>query len=431
MNDIANGLKFDETMHGWLRATEDECGYEAGARLAESISSYARLSVTVSLYRTVQTGYKGALTGTLSYSALSDDPLLITQGFVDLLTVDPDVSDAINLIYSLKLLSTDGKTYIFRGHKTLDSSIAFSISRTWSATTTLLTTISLPDGTQVAKGVLRLSLKDLIIQMSSIRCNSGIKFMQRLCSKIHFLGFFACKLIPYMLGPLRTLEYHDAAQQDNAYFVSGHIQKRSPVETWIRSTDGVRICIKKWEPATRNSLSKTPVVLIPGASVDDQIFSLSTVPTNIIDYLTLQGHPCYVPILRFGIGDEAKNGWTVFDARLDVKAALQYVRKQENNRSVYAIVHCLGSIATATALLHGDVDASWFSGLACSQVFTDLIYSKDNDFKAQNQVLIKIYKVSGDHGERMAAAKHFWHRDLLVTGFPVDHHQQRHGFKSC
>jgi hypothetical protein len=139
---------------------------------------------------------------------------------------------------------------------------------------------------------------------------------------------------------------------------------------------------------------ETPIVLIPGASVDHQTFSLPTVSVNTIDYLTFQGYRCYVPVLRFGISAEAKDGWTVFEARLDVKAALEYIRAREDNRKVYAIVHYLGSIATATALLQGDLEADWLCGITCSQVFTDLIYSTDNNFKANHQILIEAYRVS-------------------------------------
>lgn len=82
-------------------------------------------------------------------------------------------------------------------------------------------------------------------------------------------------------------------------------------------------------------------MLIPGASVDHQTFSLPTVSVNTIDYLTFQDYRCYVPVLRFGISAEAKDGWTVFEAQLDVKAALEHVRAREDNRKVYAIVHYL------------------------------------------------------------------------------------------
>lgn len=58
------------------------------------------------------------------------------------------------------------------------------------------------------------------------------------------------------------------------------------------------------------------------------------------------GYRCYVPVLQASIGNKAKNGWTVFgwtvfDARLDVKTAFEYGREQGTNRKVYAIVHCL------------------------------------------------------------------------------------------
>ena len=61
---------------------------------------------------------------------------------------------------------------------------------------------------------------------------------------------------------------------------------------------------------------------------------------------------------------------------------------------MYAIFHCLGNIATATALLHGDIEACWLCGMTCSQVFNNLIYSKDNNLMARHQTLVEAYRVS-------------------------------------
>jgi hypothetical protein len=47
-----------------------------------------------------------------------------------------------------------------------------------------------------------------------------------------------------------------------------------------------------------------------------------------------------------------------------------------------------------TALLHGDIEASWLCGMTCSQVLIDPIYSKDSDPKAKHQTLVKAYRVS-------------------------------------
>lgn len=353
------------------------------------LSSSAVATITVGVYRTESGNYRGCATGHVSFSALSREPLLITRGHVDFFTVDEEVSDAVNLIYRLKLIDTDGKEYDLHGHKTIDSRITLSPLRTWAVTTTLFTTILRKDGTQVAKGILRLSPRGFVSELFSLRCSPSIGYVQQACAKSRFLSFFTHSLIPYFLSPLRPLQYHDSGPVH-----CDDWKKTMPHGIQILAADGVQLHVKIWEPSPHVPSKRTPIVLIPGAAVDNQIFSLPTIPVNAIDYFTSQGYRCYVPVLRFGIGNEARNGWTVFDARLDVKAALEYIRAKENNMKVYAIVHCLGSIATATALLQGDIDATWFCGMTCSQVFTDLIYSTDNHFKASHQSLLKLYKVS-------------------------------------
>lgn len=389
LNRLSDGLQFDEDLHGFLRPRGEHCDFETCAETAAATLSHAKLSVAVSIYRHIRDTYEGVATGTLSYTALSPDPLLIIEGTVSFFTPDLSVSDAVNLVYDLELLSTDGTHYNFYGYKVIDSSVAFSAFTTWKCTTTLYTTISLPDGTQVAKGILRLSPGGFAAEIASFRCSPEIRLMRRITAMIRFFNFFIINLTPYTLGPFRTLQYSDGLNVDFRHF-----QKPQPVEVWIRSADGVKFCIKKWEAST-GAPRRMPLVLIPGASVDDQLFSTPTIPTNAIDYFTSRGYRCYVPILRFGASnDEARDGWTVFDSRLDVTAALQYIRDQEEDRKVYVIVHCLGSIAMATALLNGDIEADWFSGMTCSQVFTDLLYSKDNVFKARHQILIQLYKVS-------------------------------------
>ena len=386
---LLEGLRFDETMTGFLQAADCDCSFQKATESARAASNSAQLSMTVRLYRPGPGSYRGSATGTLSYAAISQHPLLITEGSVSFFTVDEDVSDAVNLVYDMELLSTEGMEYTLHGYKRIDSSIAFSALKTWRATTTLCTTIRRRNGTLAAKGMLHVSARNLLEEMLSFHCSGNATLLQRFWHQAQFLAFFARNVVSYTLSPLRSLQYHGPVG-----FHVGDNKKPTPTESWVQSDDGVRFCIKKWEPSPQVPSKETPIVLIPGASVDDRIFFLQTIPTNTIDYFTSQGYRCYVPILRFGIGDEAKNGWTVFDARLDVKAALQYVRDHEDNKKLYAIVHCLGSIAMATALLNGDVDASWLCGMTCSQVFTDLMYSRDNDFKARHQVLIRAYKVS-------------------------------------
>jgi len=143
----SNGLSFDEILEGFIVMNNGSCGFEIASALAETVSNPVKLSTKVYLHRLDNGSYKGVATGIVLCGVLSQDPLLIIKGSVNLFTLDPDVSDAVNLIYDLNLLSVTGETYNFYGKKIIDSSIAFSVSKTWMATTTLYTTISRMDGT--------------------------------------------------------------------------------------------------------------------------------------------------------------------------------------------------------------------------------------------------------------------------------------------
>jgi hypothetical protein len=47
--------------------------------------------------------------------------------------------------------------------------------------------------------------------------------------------------------------------------------------------------MKIWEPNEGVEKRDMPIVMIPGASVDEKIFSLPTIPTNTVDYFTSLG----------------------------------------------------------------------------------------------------------------------------------------------
>ncbi|KAI8932246.1 hypothetical protein NX059_011125 [Plenodomus lindquistii] len=255
--------------------------------------------------------YTGTATGALICEAISRDPLSITRGVIRLFTVDPDVSDAVNLLYDLDLLGTNGEVYHLHGFKRIDPRITLSPSKTWAATTTLFTTIDRRDKSGIARGILRLSMRGFIDQVLSLRCPHTLGLHGQIHERIKFLEFFARNLASYVFSPARPLEHCDTQ------LAIGINEKATPRETWITSGDGVRFCVKCWNPPTRMVPKLTPIVMIPGAGVDEQVFSLPAISTNTIDYFTSHGYRCYVPVLRFGNPDEAKTGWTVFDARLD------------------------------------------------------------------------------------------------------------------
>jgi hypothetical protein len=375
-------VRFLETMEGYVYIGANVTEFRTAETAAKAASSTAELTLRVTVHRESSSSYHGAAHGTFSCGALSPDPLLVINGSVSFFTVNKDVADARHLVYYLELMSTQGKTYILRGYKHIDSSITLSISRTWRATTTLYTTITDSTGTLVGRGILRLSLPAFVSELQSMYS------LSKMWPCFMFLSFFAQNIASYFFTPFRPLQQPTPATDSSGYF-----EKPTPKLVTLTADDGVTFPLKIWQPPSTAVSKHTPLLLMPGASVDEQIFSLPTLPINTVDYFTSLGYTCYVPVLRFGAGQNARYGYTAFDARLDVRAAVKYVYEQEA-RKVYIVAHCLGSIATAMALLTGEIDARSIAGMTVSQVFTHTILSPDNVFKAQKPWLIKLYRVS-------------------------------------
>ncbi|KAF1937241.1 FAD/NAD(P)-binding domain-containing protein [Clathrospora elynae] len=381
------GVQFEETMLGHIYIGNDISDFKTAEKVANAAACSAQLTVTVDARRAKNGSYLGFPGGIFACHALSLDPLLITNGAVEFFKTDEDVADATSLVYDLDLLSTNGTKYAFHGYKRLDSAVAFSVSRTWSATTTLFTTITGSDGLVIGRGILHLPLCNFISELWSLRSCTKVSTWSNLYSQARFLDFFVKNIASYYLSPFRSLQYPTSFADTTGYYT-----KAIPSTVSLTSDDGQHFPIKIWHPAPGTFEKYTPLMFIPGASVDDQIFSLPTIPTNTIDYFTSLGYRCYVPVLRFGIGEAARNSDTVYNARLDVRAAMKYVREREGKREIYVVAHCLGSIAMGIALLCGDVEARWIKGMTCSQVFINLIFSSDNALKARSG-LVKVYEM--------------------------------------
>lgn len=366
-------------MQGFVHIGSDITNFEAAESAARSASSAARFDLRVTTYPDAHDGFVGIAHGTFSCGVLSSEPLLVVNGSVQFFAVDKTVSDAKNLVYQLDLVSTTGEPYQLLGRKIIDPSITLSVSRTWLATTTLYTTITDSAGTTVARGILHLSLRDLISELRSLHS------LNQFWPRLQFLFFFAGQIASYFFAPLRPLQQFEPGDK-------GHYAKPAPACMEVMARDGVTAPLKLWLPPSSVVAKSTPLLLIPGASVNDKLFSMPTIPINAIDYFTSLGYRCYVPILRFGAGENARYGYTAYDARLDVRAAVEYVYQQEGVK-MYVVAHCLGSIATAMALLTGEVSANLIAGLTVSQVFAHIMYSPDNAFKARRPWMISLYEV--------------------------------------
>ncbi|KAH7413773.1 hypothetical protein DE146DRAFT_707398 [Phaeosphaeria sp. MPI-PUGE-AT-0046c] len=399
-------VRFDEIMQGFVHIGSDITNFETAQRVARIASSSARLDLRLAVRPDTHDGFLGISHGTFSCSALSSEPLLIVNGSVQFFVADENVSDARILAYRLDLMTTAGDTYKLLGHKIIDPSITLSVLRTWQATTTLYTTIDDSAGKVVGRGILHLTLRNFISEVRSLYS------LNEFWPCLPFLCFFARQIASYFLAPLRSLQQSEPGTK-------GYYTKPAPLRMTITAKDGVTIPLKLWLPPSTVAAKSTPLLLVPGASVNEDLFSMPTIPVNSVDYFTSLGYKCYVPILRFGAGENARYGYTAFDARLDVRAAVEYVYRQEGTK-VYVVAHCLGSIATAMALLTGEVNATLIAGMTVSQVFAHIMYSPDNAFKARRPRIISIYeRLSSTPWYSISTSTPIHILDTLLRFYPV------------
>jgi hypothetical protein len=328
-------------------------------------------------------------TGTFSCGALSKDPMLIVRGEVQFFTPDEEVSDATSLVYKLTLLTTDGQTYLFNGYNVIGAGLSSSFSSSWTAATTLSSCITRLDGSLVGRGRLHLSWRNFASELKGFRpTGSGDLLTTTVLPPLQFWNYFARNIAQFLFRPLSRLQYPD--QTHSGYTPKVAAQR---IDT-LTASDGVQTTTKVWAPDPRFKGDKKalPVLMIPGVSVDDQVFSLPTIPTNAVEYFTARGYTVYVHTPRFGRTPAAKKGYTVYDARLDIAAAMKFVHDQFPGK-MYIICHCAGAIATSMGLLDGTLPPEWIQGLTASQVFFTQHFGTINALKARTSLLPNILKV--------------------------------------
>ncbi|KAL0568713.1 hypothetical protein V5O48_013266, partial [Marasmius crinis-equi] len=425
------GMQFTEIMDGHIYIGDDIEDFVVAENAAKGGSSSAHFYLSVDAFdvKTLieRADHSSLATGTFSCGALSKDPLLILRGEVQFFTPDLSVSDAEQLAYKLTMLSTDGQTYLLNGYKTVDGDIAFSASDTWKATTTLSVTITKPDenGRVVGRGRLYISWRNFKSEVKSFGGGG-------LAPKAGFVGYFARSLANFFVGPFRKMEF--AAAPGDDYLVPpgsdstvgtrvGYLEKPKPVKTVVlKARDGVETTVRVWAPTAVEGKGKIPILMVPGASVDYQIYAMPTIPVNSVDYFTGLGHTVYVVTPRFGLTPTVKMSSTTVDAALDIVAAMEFLRKEEDGRKFYAIVHCYGAIVTSAGMLNGSIPASWMAGMSVSQVFFRNKFGKVNQVKGGTTILPRVYRAIAGPWYPAVTPKHSvfqWLVDQILRFYPV------------
>jgi hypothetical protein len=235
---------------------------------------------------------------------------------------------------------------------------------------------------------MRIQPQDFLSEIMTLT-PTGSNILDKVKSVANFMTFFTRKSLYLFLAPFTALQY---PSQTYSGFVNDTPRSKS---FKIMARDGVYTSLHMWEP-TNTSVPTKNLFMIPGASVDHQIFALPTIQLNAVNYFQRAGYRVFITVHRIGVLMEAQNSWTTFDARLDIKACLEYIRKhyptyaesdsdapndKREPEPIYSIAHCMGSVAFSTGLLDGTIPAKWIKGVTCSQVFMNPIWNCMNMIK--------------------------------------------------
>ena len=412
------GFGFTEVMSGFLHHEDDADGasyaalqrddsharaaFEQAYRRAAGLSESARFFLSAQAFDTSDLvndpGHRGMLTGTFVCPTLPGSPFMVQRGAFGLFVADHQAPGTRNLTYDFDMRGTDGQTLHFYGRKVVDSSVALAPLQLWKATSTLyvsITSAQKPDGAArlVAKGIMQIRASDFVSQIMTM-APTGCSLLRKAVSAASFMTYFTRKSLGLFLAPLAPLQYP-------APTTTGYINSTMPTKVWtdVRARDGVYSRLHMWEPAPqyvvkRNGNDDIPnIFFVPGAAVDHQIFALPTIPFNAVNYFTRAGYRVFVAVHRIGQVVACENNWTTFDARLDLRAALERIRALYGGgngpalpgtepRKIYTVAHCMGSVALSSGLLDGTIPADWLLGLGCSQVFMNPIWNTANMVKA-------------------------------------------------
>lgn len=419
----ADGFGFTEVMSGFIHYDEhgmrqdNRSTYELAYRTATSLCESARFFLSVQAFNTTNIinndQHQAMLTGTFVSPTLPGSPFMVQRGEFNLFKLNHKAPGTRNLTYDFDMKGVNGELLHFHGYKVVDSSVALAPWQFWQSTSTLYVTISKrehhgpisdPHDEEawrrlpvLAKGIMHIQPRDFLSEVMTMT-PTGSSIFGKVQSAASFLTFFTRKSLSLFMGPLTSLQYPSRSYR-------GYINDTPPDASYdIWASDKVCTKMHMWN-ATHPPSNGRPVqdlFLIPGASVDHQIFALPTIPYNAVNYFTRAGYRVFVTVTRIGQTMIAENNWTTFDARLDLKGCLKRIRQLNTEDyarkhrlspedmvkirweppKTYCVAHCMGSVAFATGLLDGTIPSSWVKGISCSQVFMNPIWNSMNMIKA-------------------------------------------------
>jgi cholesterol oxidase len=359
-------LEFTEHLTGFLSMSVHD-DYAAGYEDGREDGARVDLLLTID-YDDVQAVLddpkrEARITGTVLAPELSTRPLIVTEGRFTLLDPDPSQVETWHMRYRMRLLSEEGRLYLFEGHKVARSG---GVGHAWPEMTTLYTTIRAadgsgqdgpgPDGSGPGTGILHLKPSDFADLVRSIKV-TGVHRREQGQYHRAFLKLFAREMVDIYGGML----------DEPGAFPSA--PRTAPPVREPKDPDGIWWCDgqRRWHAGDKpggdaflrltryRAGDKGPVMLASGFGMSSHSFLASTIDKNLTEFLAECGYDVWLFDYRAGIDlPSAGTEFTIDDiAREDWPTAVRKVREETGREDVQAFGHCVGSVSLQMAILAG------------------------------------------------------------------------------
>ncbi len=344
------GLQFSEAMEGYF-STKVKDDYAAAAQQGKADGSSLRLIATVVSddieLMMSEPNHAAKLIGTVAASALSAEPLTLSDGQFYLFIQDPASFNTRYMRYVGVLTADDGTAYYFEGHKTVHNDPGIDV---WSDTTTLFVTVYAGKdntGAVVGKGIIEIHLKDLSHQLTTMKVLNVSDLGQRLSILGRFGRFF--------MGEIFDI-YGGVFARPSVFDPDAPPRKKRPLRTgdpevhYFKTADDLQLRLTRYQGG-----AKGPVILGPGGATSSIIYTTDLIETNLTEFLYAHGYDIWLFDYRSSIElPYAAKPYTADDIALyDWPAAVQQVRNLTGAASVQVFSHCYGAITFSMALLAG------------------------------------------------------------------------------
>lgn len=199
------GIQFTEAMRGYW-TPDPSADYAAGARTGETAGNRLEFTVTVASddleTMLASAEHRATLHGQVVAPVLSPEPLTVSGGVFQLLTVDETQQRTRNMRYHMPMATRDGTRYFMAGFKEIRDDKGFDL---WADTTTLYVTVhegSDASGAVVGRGILKIQPKDFARQLTTLKVTHAGNVFKRLKAMADFGKFFAGALYETHLGSM-------------------------------------------------------------------------------------------------------------------------------------------------------------------------------------------------------------------------------------